>query len=334
MSYQINRANRSEIIDQLRVMCLQEESPEYRCRNYIEDGNDEHDEMHCDDQPPALAQPSLSRPIDVECRSKMVQWCYQIVDFANFHRETVSIALSYLDRFLSSKHPNARRAIANRKEYQLSCIAALYLAIKMNERTEIDAKNFAELARGTHSECEIVQMESTILSVLDWRMSGPTSFNFLHYLLELGGEAMKSSTVQWSKITDLASYQIQLAVGDNFFVPYQPSLLAVASILNALEPTHKNILASDRMIFLQRLIDITGIHPLSSVLWEVKNRLWAIVESGGLLESLDLQVETPTPKEHFIALTSSRDPSPICVSRRSKNVVSSSILSKRKMSFE
>jgi len=334
MSYQIDCPNRSEIIDQLQVMCLQEASIEYRCRNYIEDDEDENDDMHCDDQPGALVQPSLSRPIDVECRSKMVQWCYQIVDFANFHRETVSIALSYLDRFLSSNHPNARRAIANRKEYQLSCIAALYLAIKMNERTEIDAKNFAELARGTHSECEIVEMESTILRVLDWRMSGPTSFTFLHYLLELGLTRMKSNNLQWSKITDLASYQIQLAVGDNFFVSYQPSLLAVASILNALEPTHKNILTSDRMIFLQRLIDVTGIHPLSSVLWEVKNRLWAIVESGSLLECLDLQVENPTPKEQFIVLTSSRDPSPICVSRRSKNFLSSSIENKRKMSFE
>lgn len=340
--YQVSRSSRFEVIDQLKVMRLQEDSPTYRCHDYI--GN-RHDEMDCDeidcDEPgdsgksdPNGLHPALSRPIDAECRSKMVQWCYQIVTFANFHRETVSIAMSYLDRFLSSNHPHARRAIANRKEYQLSCIAALYLAIKMNEPEEIDAKNFAELARGTHLECEIVRMEATILSVLDWRLSGPTSYSFLNYLLELGLTRMKSNTLQWNKITNLASYQIQLAVGDNFFVRYQPSIIAFASILNSLEPTHKNILTSDRLIFFQRIIDVTGIHPLSSTLWEVKNRLWAIVENGELLESLDLKVEKPTSKEHFHALALSRDPSPNCVSRSSKKLASSSIQTKRKIEFK
>jgi len=325
--YQLSRTSRSEIIDQLKIMRLQEESPQYKCRRYTEDGDDEIDSDKSDGD--------LSRPIDAECRSKMVQWCYQIVAFASFHRETVSTAMSYLDRFLSSDHPKARRVIANRKEYQLSCIAALYLAIKMNEREEIDPKNFSELARGTHLECEIVQMETTILSVLNWRMSGPTSFTFLHHLLELGPTRMRGNTLQWSKITDLASFQIQLAIGDNFFVQYQPSFLALASILNALEPTHKNILPSDRMTYFQTLIDATDIHPLSGALWEVKNRLWAIVENSELLKSLDLTVEGPAANEHFQAMTAARDPSPICVSRSNKCLVpSSTIQMKRKMGFE
>lgn len=325
--YQLGRVSRSEIIDQLKVMRSQEESSQYRCRKYIEDGDDEIDYDKSDKE--------LSRPIDAECRSKMVQWCYQIVAFASFHPETVSTAMSYLDRFLSSDHPKSRRVIANRKEYQLSCIAALYLAIKMNEREEIDPKNFSELARGTHLECEIIQMEATILRVLDWRMNGPTSFTFLHHLLELGPARMKSNTVQWSKITDLASYQIQLAMGDSFFVPYQPSLLALASILNSLEPTHKNILPSDIMNYIQTLIDVTDISPLAHALWEVKNRLWAIVKSSRLLKSLDLTVEESAPNQNFQTLTASRYPSPICVSRSNKTVVSSpSIQMKRKMGFE
>jgi len=328
----IASASSSGIIDQLKVMRLQEDSPTYKCRQYIEDIDDV---MNCDQSVDSCIsececatgqQHTLSHPIDAECRLKMVQWCYQIVTFANFHRETVSIAMSFLDRFLSSNHPNARKAIANRKEYQLSCITTLYLAIKMYEREEVDPKNFAALARGTHSKDEIIRMEATILSALDWRMSGPTSFTFLHYLLEISSIKLKSDTFLWSKITNLASYQIQLAVGDNFFVPYQPSLLAVASIMNALEPMQKDIPASDRMIFLRRITDVIGIHPLSSALWEVKNRLWAIIERGRLLESLDLKVEKPTPKEHFQLLNTLRYTSPVCVSR--------SIQTKRKNQFE
>lgn len=290
----------TDVSDQLQVMRAQEDSPTYKCQNYIKC------KATIEQNPPPL------RPIDEECRSKMVQWCYQIVEFAEFKLETVSIAMSFLDRFLSSDHPNAKKAIACRKEYQLSCITVLCIAIKMNERKEINPQTFSDLARGTHSESDIVRMETIILSALNWRLSGPTSFTYVHYLFKLGLAKLKScSNSKWSKIKDLALHQVQLAVGDYFFVPYKPSILAVASILNSFT-IHDTISVSDRMNFLQGIIDATDILPSSCQLWEVKNRLWDNLEKEGRIQ---LYREKTSFEERFEVMRIARDHSPICVSR-------------------
>ncbi|KAL7527307.1 hypothetical protein ACHAXR_001892, partial [Thalassiosira sp. AJA248-18] len=59
-------------------------------------------------------------------REKICEWFYGVVDHFDFNREYVSVAMSYLDRYLASR-------TVNRRVFQLAAMTALYLAIKLFE---------------------------------------------------------------------------------------------------------------------------------------------------------------------------------------------------------
>lgn len=69
--------------------------------------------------------------IDETCRSKMCEWIYHVIDSTRLQRESASVAMSFLDRFLSSNSERASKAKTNRKEYQLAAITCLYIAVKV-----------------------------------------------------------------------------------------------------------------------------------------------------------------------------------------------------------
>ena len=73
------------------------------------------------------------RRITENDRIKIVDWCYSLVDHCQFNRETVAIAIELTDRYLSNQSPTCR-ALQDRNHFQLVAMAALYIAIKTNEK--------------------------------------------------------------------------------------------------------------------------------------------------------------------------------------------------------
>ena len=63
-----------EVYSQLRVMTEQEALPAYACADYL---------VYADAMNGFLAEASsvTSEPIDPECRVRMVEWCFQVIDF-------------------------------------------------------------------------------------------------------------------------------------------------------------------------------------------------------------------------------------------------------------
>ena len=47
-----------------------------------------------------------SSEINEMWREKICEWCYQVVDHFDFNREIVSVAMSYLVRYLSTRSVN------------------------------------------------------------------------------------------------------------------------------------------------------------------------------------------------------------------------------------
>jgi Cyclin, N-terminal domain len=82
------RLDASEIADRIKVMKRQEKST-YACTDYLKDNEKRLRKSR--------------KAVDEDCRIKMCEWCYQVVDFCKFRRETVSISMSYLDRYLGTK---------------------------------------------------------------------------------------------------------------------------------------------------------------------------------------------------------------------------------------
>lgn len=185
--------------------------------------------------------------------------CYQVVDFCKFRRETVEIAMSYVDRYLCT--PKGKSALVNRKEYQLVAMTALYVAIKLHEPMEMETSLLADLSRGCYEEMQFVEMEQTILQVsfattvccfsigwidstdsdsvflchqtIHWRVNGPTCVSFVGHFLALLPSAIHRSVAE--SIMEYARFQIELAIAEQAFVFLKPSHVALAAVMNAVE---------------------------------------------------------------------------------------------------
>lgn len=232
-----------------------------------------HDYLNLSSRQPAHHNMTYGRcdPIDETCRSKMSEWCFHVVDCTNLRRETVSIAMGYLDRFLCSTSLRAEQARCDRKEYQLAAMTALYVAVKIFEPLEMDAGLVSKLSRGLHSAAEITRLEHEMLVALSWRMNCPSPYQICNFLLELLPE-----TAQDVKPTlyDYCHFQTELATGDYAYVPLRRSVIAVASVLNALEGIdQQDLLIPDRMTFINSISRAVDYDICSPVVNAVRMRL-------------------------------------------------------------
>ena len=123
----------------------------------------------------------------------MIEWYFQVIDYIEFSRETVVIASAYLDRFMSSGRPRARKVLQDRKEYQLATMTALYVAVKLHEPKLFDISLLTQLSRGSYIEQDFKQMEMNVLSSLSWRLNGPTYITvFEHCIVLVSNHILKS----------------------------------------------------------------------------------------------------------------------------------------------
>jgi hypothetical protein len=212
-----------DVSDRIAVMCMQEET-QYHIHDYLAAS--------------VAMRKKASKPVDEDCRVRMCEWCYQVVDFCKFRRETVGIGMSYLDRYLCTQQ--GIEALCNRKIYQLAAMTALYIAIKIHEPLEMETSLLADLSRGCYKELEFVDMEQNILSALHFRVNGPTPLGFVQYIMALIPRSVHPTVA--SILMDYARYQIELAVSEQSFVDIRPSVIALASVLNALEGMDSSVL--------------------------------------------------------------------------------------------
>jgi hypothetical protein len=276
-----------DVVATLRVMRKQEESF-YRVSDYFAKRQ----------RTIGLASPSTCTSIDansplslvdMDSRYKMAEWCYQVIDFCKFHRETVSIAMSHLDRFLGTRI--GREALGDRRLFQLCAMTCLYTAVKVHEPQAIDPKSFATLSRGDCTADEIQAMESITLDALEWRMNPPTAVAFLQYFLELIPKDMMTPTLR-ETIYDLASFQTELAVSEYDFVTVQASAIAFSALMNAMECIDESMAHYLR----QTLSDAVNMDCDSPAMFQTQQRLYEIITKRP--ESLITAPATPLPMNH------------------------------------
>ena len=170
--------------------------------------------------------------IDRECRKKMVAWSYQVIDFCKFNRETVEIAMSYLDRFLCT--PTGLHALQDRSVYQLAAMASLYTAVKIHEPEAMDPALVSNLSRGTYAPNEIEEMEFIVIQSLRWRLNPPTTLSFIREFLKLTSvEALDEPTR--IVVYELCKFQSEFATSNHDFVEVKASEKAYYSFINAIE---------------------------------------------------------------------------------------------------
>jgi len=258
-----------------------------------------------------------------QCRFKMCQWIFQVAEVCNFQKATVSVAMAYLDRFISSDHPEAHIVFVNRKEYQLAAMTCLYIAAKLFEPTVLDIKAISTLSQGCYTEKDISQMELNILEGLDWKLHTPTSFDFVHYIMRILSLRFPKKDPVFRILSDYAEFMLELAISEYNLAIKRPSTIAVSAILNALEcvnTDHLNIVERIEYIaFIQSLVinQVLDLHILS----ETKT---ALLQAFRRLSGEEMEIFAKELKNRVDSSQKDIQPknesnlkiSPVCVSRR------------------
>ncbi|XP_006656823.2 cyclin-D1-1-like [Oryza brachyantha] len=157
--------------------------------------------------------------------SESVSWILKVRSFHGFQPATAYLAVSYMDRFLSSRTlPDYGWAS------QLLCVACLSLAAKMEETSSPPLLNLQiEGTRFIFEPRTIQRMELIVLVELDWRLRSLTPFAFVDFFAFKAGSSGRNS-----RILALRTCQIILdAIHETEFLNHCASSMAAAAVLLA-----------------------------------------------------------------------------------------------------
>jgi len=192
-------------------------------------------------------------------RKLFVARCFKIVDLPQFYfnRETVDIALSYIDEYLYKKgadvfddddniaSQSGQQQQGKRLKILILSSACLFLAIKLHESNhQFDIPTLVRLNNEQFTRQDIVEAEKDILTVLDFSLSPPTIMSFVPlYLAFLDGTGstiaidgeVPLSDEAIKHVTGLAKFLSELSMYDGFFADKDVSKIALACVLTAFE---------------------------------------------------------------------------------------------------
>jgi hypothetical protein len=159
--------NRTDYLSRLEAILLQEATASPRCFDYFSKKQNAHGN------------------IDGSCRKAMVTWIQQVQTTLSLSPNTVYIAMSIFDRYLSSGKGNSTSVLKEQSKFQLAAITAFYTAIKIHEPIVLGLDMLLVLCRNAYSEADFISMEVDILTAIEWRVSYHTAMDVARTLLEL-----------------------------------------------------------------------------------------------------------------------------------------------------
>lgn len=248
---------------------------------------------------------SDSSDVDSSCRKAMANWCVQVADTLSFSHETVGLAMSFFDRYLSSRRGKSQEALDSRNMFQLAAITCFYTAVKTYEPVELGVDLLAKMCRNFYSEADIIAMESDILFALEWRVSGPTPMDFVRHMIQL----LPSNESNTSLLLDGTVSYMDQTVNDVQFSSFKPSVVGATCLLSSLAQT--NCLRPEDLdsfwVKLSQIIDLTDVTELQKRL----NVNTPICHISSSRKPRDVATKN---RRRSISLSSTS--SPICVTAR------------------
>jgi cyclin B len=171
------------------------------------------------DEPMGMPSPSyMERQVQVNAKMRaiLIDWLVDVHKKYKLHAETLFLAVSLIDRYLDLQ-------VTAQRHLQLVGVTALLIAAKFEEVYPPLIKDFVYVTDKAYTREDIVQMEVSMLRVLQFKICQPTAVNFLERYQIING------------CTDahrhLAQYLLELTLVDYKMIKYAPSHLAAAAIL-------------------------------------------------------------------------------------------------------
>jgi hypothetical protein len=207
---------RTDYLSRLEAMLLQESSSP-RCFDYF-----------------SKKQNAYGSIIDESCRKAMVTWIQQVQTTLSLSSDTVYIAMSIFDRYLSSGKGNSARVLEEQSKFQLAAITAFYTAIKIHEPIVLGLDMLLVLCRNAYSEADFISMELDILTAIEWRVSYHTAMDVTRTLLELIRVDGLLSSVDVDSLIKGCESEMSTAIADIRSSCCKPSELGIRCVEIAL----------------------------------------------------------------------------------------------------
>jgi len=253
-------------LERVKVMIGQNEST-YLCSDYMgRRSNMEHSTCTSElMKTETLEFVSEYDKVDTVCREKMCEWSYRVCDHFQAEREIVAVSFSYLDRFVD-------KCSCDRNAFKLAAMTTLYMANKIyGGPHRITISSLASLSRGEFEMSHIAELEVIILKTLEWRLNPPIAQCFINSFYNY----VSVPNVISNAIYRRAIFFAELTQYDYAFVTKERSLLALASLMNAMEGMD-NISLDQQSSFVEVINSTFDLKFTPDIVDAVRNRLWNI----------------------------------------------------------
>ncbi|XP_063696227.1 G2/mitotic-specific cyclin-A [Culicoides brevitarsis] len=149
-------------------------------------------------------------------RTILVDWLVEVCEEYRLQNETLCLAISYIDRFLS--YMSVVRA-----KLQLVGTAAMFIAAKYEEIYPPDVGEFVYITDDTYSRSQVLKMEQLILKVLSFDLTVPTALVFtqLYCIMNEIPDKVKFLTMYLCELSLLEA---------DPYLQYHPSKISAAAL--------------------------------------------------------------------------------------------------------
>ncbi|KAL7541266.1 hypothetical protein ACHAXR_012027 [Thalassiosira sp. AJA248-18] len=226
----INDSN-IDTLSHLNDMRVQEET--MRCSNYF------------------IRTAPTNDDIDESSRKAMVTWIQQVQKTLSLSPETVWIAMSFFDRYLSSGKGKSLSVLKSRCKFQLASITSFYIAVKIYEPVVLGIDLLLQICRGRYAESDILCMEMDILSTLGWRVACHTPMDFVRHMLELLSSDKEVSSSGSLLLERACQKHLDYAITDIGFSCMKPSVVAISCLASSLTESDALSLTQKQTIWVQ-----------------------------------------------------------------------------------
>lgn len=151
-------------------------------------------------------------------RGFLVEWIIDVHRKFRLIPETLYVTVSIIDRYLS---------LLSIKKSQLHIlgVAAILVATKYEEIYPPDLKDLLSISENKFSKEEVLQMEFSILTTLEFNLFVPSALRFLERYRKL------SNTASDDQIFFFAQYLCEISLLDAFLLKHRPSEIAAAAFI-------------------------------------------------------------------------------------------------------
>ncbi|CAL9138803.1 unnamed protein product [Musa acuminata var. zebrina] len=209
-------------------------------------------EVEAKRRPSANYMDAIQREVTADMRGILVDWLVQVAEEYKLLPNTLYLAVSYIDLFLSSKVIRTQRlqllgvssmfvaayvlmcfVLAKDDSFSPRTIPLLMNVFGCRKYEEIyhpSIENFCDITANAYNQQEMKKMERDILKCLKFEMGSPTINTFLRRFTEAGHEDGKNWGAQ---LEFLASYLAELSLVDYGCVQFLPSVIAASAVFVA-----------------------------------------------------------------------------------------------------